>query len=100
MQGQAHAIQSLTQSVELLTTKLANDKRVRATSLLRLSQGLLTGSKTSLHSNQSTAELPKGTMTTSLSPRLKKANSPVERQQYEILNEVRKQRAALRLHDI
>ena len=36
----------------------------------------------------------------SVSPRLKKARSPLERQHYEILHEVRKQRAAQRLSDI
>ena len=108
MQEQAHTMHTLTaQSVEMFptsphnrVTNNAKDKRVRATSLLRLSQGLLTESKASLHTNQSSAELPKVAMTTSVSPRHRKANSPVERQQYEILNEVRKQRAALRLHDI
>lgn len=73
----------------------------RATSHLRLSQGLaLTASKGSLHSNGSSAEWAKGFATNTISPRHKKARSPVERQQYEILHEVRKQRAAQRLQDI
>ena len=73
----------------------------RAASHLRLSQGLaLTASKGSLHSNESSAEWAKGVATSTISPRHKKARSPVERQQYEILHEVRKQRAAQRLQDI
>ena len=96
-----------TQSVEMLPSSQDNKgalkakgKPTRATSLLRLSQGLQTGSHASLHSDPSAGELPKGMLTTSLSPRHKKGIDPVARQQYDILNEVRKQRAALRLHDI